>query len=46
MFLPPGVAAAPFISDISETQLAGGFTPESELHAARWTLELRGGRWR
>jgi uncharacterized membrane protein len=43
VFVPPGVSARPFINDISQSQLAGGFTPESQLHAARWTLSLPGG---
>jgi len=38
--VPPGISARPFINDMSETQLAGGFTPESQLHAARWNLNL------
>jgi uncharacterized membrane protein len=43
VFVPPGISARPFINDISETQLAGGFSPESQVHAARWTLRLPGG---
>jgi hypothetical protein len=38
--VPPGISARPFINDISESQLAGGFSPESQVHAARWTLRL------
>jgi uncharacterized membrane protein len=37
VFVPPGVSASPFINDISEHQLAGGFSPGRE-HAARWNL--------
>ena len=43
VFVPPGISASPFIYDISETQLAGGFSPESQVHAARWTLKLPAG---
>ena len=42
VFVPPGISARPFINDISESQLAGGFSPESQVHAARWTLRLPG----
>jgi uncharacterized membrane protein len=38
--VPPGISARPFINDISESQLAGGFSPEAQVHAARWTLRL------
>lgn len=40
VFVPPGISARPFINDISENQLAGGFSPESQVHAVRWTLRL------
>ena len=38
VFVPPAVSARPFVKDISESQLAGGFSPDSQVHAARWTL--------
>jgi uncharacterized membrane protein len=38
IFVPPGVSARPLINDISETQLAGSFSPASQTYAARWTL--------
>ena len=37
----PPASGAPFINDMSETQLAGGFLPPgSSDHTARWTLTL------
>ena len=41
--VPPGASARPFINDLSESQLAGGFSPVSTPHTARWTLTLPGG---
>jgi len=39
--VPPGASEGPFINDMSETQLAGGFLPPgSSNHTARWTLTL------
>jgi len=40
VFVPPGVSARPFVNDISESQLAGGFSPDLQVHAARWSLRL------
>jgi uncharacterized membrane protein len=39
IFPPPSPTARTVVSDLSETQLAGGFYP-TELHAARWSFGL------
>jgi probable HAF family extracellular repeat protein len=42
IFAPPSPTARTVINDLSENQLAGGFYPNSELHAARWSFSASG----
>jgi hypothetical protein len=45
IFAPPSPSARTLVNDLSETQLAGGFFPDTELHAARWSFTSLGARF-
>jgi hypothetical protein len=45
VLVPPGPSLRAIVNDLSETQLAGGFYPNSELHAARWSYSIPGVRF-